>query len=226
MSKHASVWLIIPQTNLHVGDESIGNYSIIDKTIQRDATTGLPCINSSSLKGAIKEYLSFGDDLDDKTIKVLFGSSKADKDNSQKGSAIFFDAQILYIPKQTTEGATYKLAWSKANIDAFVQKAENFGVQGIKEKIVRNDAANKETTENQEFQKLCDDDHLPIIARNYLENGESKNLWYEQVLPSMSVLGTIILTDKESDLDILKDKIVQIGANSTIGYGYCKFIKL
>jgi CRISPR-associated protein Cmr4 len=91
---------------------------------------------------------------------------------------------------------------------------------------VRNDAANKETTENQEFQKLCDDDHLPIIARNYLENGESKNLWYEQVLPSMSVLGTIILTDKESDLDILKDKIVQIGANSTIGYGYCKFIKL
>lgn len=254
MSKHASVWLIIPRTNLHVGDESIGNYSIIDKTIQRDATTGLPCINSSSLKGAIKEYLtslndkeeaakenltspnnkeeatkenlSSNENIDNETIKVLFGSIKKDKDNSQKGSAIFFDAQILYIPRQTTGESTYKLAWSEANIDAFVQKAENFGVQGIKEKIVQNDSASKETTESNDFQELCDDDHLPIIARNYLENGESKNLWYEQVLPSMSVLGTIILTDKEDDLDILKDKIVQIGANSTIGYGYCKFLKL
>ena len=54
--EHTSVWLIIPQTNLHVGNESIVNFSVIDKAIQRDVTTGIPCINSSSLKGAIKEY--------------------------------------------------------------------------------------------------------------------------------------------------------------------------
>ena len=79
--------------------------------------------------------------------------------------------------------------------------------------------------ESKDFNDLCSDDNLPIIARNCLENGESTNLWYEQVLPSKSVLATII--EGPEDLDnALNEKIVQIGANATIGYGYCKFIKL
>ena len=80
--------------------------------------------------------------------------------------------------------------------------------------------------ESKKFNSLCGDDNLPIIARNCLENGESTNLWYEQVLPSQSVLATIIQTYNAEDLDILNGAIVQIGANATIGYGYCKFIKL
>ena len=84
----------------------------------------------------------------------------------------------------------------------------------------------KEGCDCKKFNSLCSDDNLPIIARNCLENGESVNLWYEQVLPSQSVLATIIQTVNEKDLDMLNDKIVQIGANATIGYGYCKFIKL
>mgnify|MGYP003554302559 CR=1 FL=1 len=70
--EHTSVWLIIPQTNLHVGNESIVNFSVIDKAIQRDVTTGIPCINSSSLKGAIKEYL---ENKQFENIKELFGST-------------------------------------------------------------------------------------------------------------------------------------------------------
>ena len=50
------VFKITAKTNLHVGNESGGDYTIIDKAIQRDPLTGLPCINSSSLKGAINEY--------------------------------------------------------------------------------------------------------------------------------------------------------------------------
>ena len=218
--KHTSVWLIIPQTNLHVGNESIVNFSVIDKAIQRDVTTGLPCINSSSLKGAIKEYLTSakcGENL----IKELFGSTKKDKNNSQKGAALFFDATLLAIPEQKTGGdSPYQLVYSETIIKDFLAKAEVLGV----EKAVVD--TSKWEKKNKDFEELCSDDNLPIIARNCLENGESTNLWYEQVLPAQSVLATIIQTNKADDLEALNGAIVQIGANATIGYGYCKFIKL
>jgi len=56
-----------------------------------------------------------------------------------------------------------------------------------------------------------------------LDNGESKNLWYEQVLPAETVLYTIIQEDGNVLKDALNGQVVQIGANATIGYGYCKF---
>ncbi|MBQ2787124.1 MAG: hypothetical protein IJF00_04095 [Bacteroidaceae bacterium] len=223
MKKHTSVWLIIPQTNLHVGNESTVCFSVIDKAIQRDVTTGLPCINSSSLKGAIKEYFEHTKATN---IKEIFGSTKTNKGDSQKGSAIFFDATLLAIPEQKTGGDTpYKLAYSPNTIDAFVKKA-NLLEAGITDKVIIEKLQNKEEVDYNKFEELCNDDNLPIIARNCLENGESVNLWYEQVLPSQSVLATIIQTNDENDLDCLDGKIVQIGANATIGYGYCRFIKL
>lgn len=220
MKKHTSVWMIVPQTNLHVGNESIVNFSVIDKAIQRDATTGFPCINSSSLKGAIKEFLE-NEKFENIDIKDLFGSTKSDKNNSQKGSALFFDATLLAIPEQRVgESSPYKLVCCKDEIENFKNKAKALGAEFTLDQ-------NKwEEIEYKKFESLCSDDNLPIIARNCLENGESSNLWYEQVLPSQSVLATIIQTNNADDLDVLNGAIVQIGANATIGYGYCKFIKL
>ncbi len=76
---------------------------------------------------------------------------------------------------------------------------------------------------------------LPVIARNYLSNGISKNLWYEEVVPSGTlfyfVLGRAENISEMDQNDISKygrqfdDKlsdIVQIGANASIGYGYTK----
>ena len=42
-------------SNLHVGNGEI-NYGLIDNLIQRDPVTELPNINSSSLKGALREF--------------------------------------------------------------------------------------------------------------------------------------------------------------------------
>ncbi len=73
---------------------------------------------------------------------------------------------------------------------------------------------------------------LPVIARNQLDNGESKNLWYEEVLPRMTKfyffvqvpqIGKNHFTDFEKELN---NKIVQIGANASIGYGYCLIKKI
>ena len=60
------LWQITAKTNLHVGNEDISSCGIIDKAVQRDALTKLPCINASSLKGALNEFCCGLEDLDDK----------------------------------------------------------------------------------------------------------------------------------------------------------------
>lgn len=233
--KNVGIWLIIPQTNLHVGSESTVNFSVIDKAIQRDVTTNLPCINSSSLKGAIKEYMSECANMDVSKLKDIFGSVKSDSADIKKGSVLFFDASLLFIPKQCGEGKTYELVYSDKVLEDFSKKVNNL-VEGnsiSKEtllsqvrSIMGQDNVAKNSVDRETFATYCNDDALPIISRNCLENGESVNLWYEQVLPSLSVLATIIVTKEKEQMDALNGKIVQIGANATIGYGYCKFVKI
>lgn len=235
------VFLITAKTNLHVGNESGGEFSIIDKSIQRDPLTNLPCINSSSLKGSVKEFCVhrneelkkdnkaiipvkelFGSDVDPKTGKVL--------PDNQKGSAIIFDAKLLYLPQQDNN-TLYHLETTANVVEMMNNRIKLFDssfnyavVNSIGNKPVIVLADNDQETASKQFETKCSNDNLPIIARNVLENGESKNLWYEQVLPAETVLYTII---QEKDGDYLKNalhgKIVQIGANATIGYGYCLF---
>ncbi len=72
-------------------------------------------------------------------------------------------------------------------------------------------------------------DSLPVIARNQLENGESKNLWYEEIVPRESRFVCFIVADDthfEEFNQVLTSNIIQIGANASIGYGFCKFTKI
>lgn len=81
------------------------------------------------------------------------------------------------------------------------------------------------------FTRLTNDLHLPVMARNYLENGESKNLWYEQVVPRLTRFWGRCLHPDNEDLLFTpklfkKEAMVQIGANGSVGYGYCTFSKI
>lgn len=84
----------------------------------------------------------------------------------------------------------------------------------------------------EQFQPIVDS--LPVIARNQLENGESKNLWYEEVVPHHSVFYTYISCPIEKEYIFEKfdkaltddNSVIQIGANASIGYGLCKFERL
>jgi len=76
---------------------------------------------------------------------------------------------------------------------------------------------------------------LPVIARNYLENGISQNLWYEEIVPRESrfyfVLQGEIKDQQTSFGKAMKEDInppmqVQVGANATVGYGLCQLIPL
>lgn len=80
---------------------------------------------------------------------------------------------------------------------------------------------------------------LPVMARNHLENGESQNLFYEEVVPRESLFYTVIsypndnlLSLKSQDIkskknivkfqNAIKDTSFYLGANTTIGQGYCR----
>ena len=70
---------------------------------------------------------------------------------------------------------------------------------------------------------------LPVQARNVLnDKGISENLWYEEVVPHKSVFHMVIITpDEVNELDpYLDGKVVQFGADASIGYGLCKVTKL
>lgn len=73
-----------------------------------------------------------------------------------------------------------------------------------------------------QFKMLCNDNHLPVIARNQLDKGKSKNLFYEQVIPRFSIFYFIVVVTGKGCLP-LEDKLIQIGANASVGYGFCKF---
>jgi len=82
-----------------------------------------------------------------------------------------------------------------------------------------------------DFAELVSDYHLPAIARNNLIDGSSTNLWYEQVLPSETRFWFAVLSPVgDKYLDIFVEKIqenpIQIGANASIGYGFCKIQKV
>lgn len=88
---------------------------------------------------------------------------------------------------------------------------------------------------DRDFEILVSDCYLPVIARNQLESGISKNLFYEQVIPRQSrfVFWTSMFPDSQGTSDEFNKVFektdsgkpdllpVQIGANASIGYGYC-----
>ena len=81
-----------------------------------------------------------------------------------------------------------------------------------------------------DFQRIAKE--LPTVARNYLNNGVSKNLWYEEIIPresrfycSISTIdGDLALANGLKDSTI--ENLVQIGGNATVGYGLCEMKKL
>jgi len=104
---------------------------------------------------------------------------------------------------------------SKADAAELAKIKELFGGDGV---IVLH---------NSDLRQLTDNHHLPVIARNHLENGQSTNLWYEQVLPRQTRFAFTLLRPNTlthaSDFDtrLTGQGLVQIGANASVGYGYC-----
>lgn len=228
----ATLYTIECISNLHVGSGQ-DNDGVIDGLIQRDVVTGLPCINASSLKGALREHCeewNKNHKEDEKKVNVvkLFGKKVGGEENCEAGEYRFLDASILSVPRPSVNAPFVQVTCDEV-VTELQDKASLFGVGlGDNEKDTILDLANVLETNKcsyKDFKKYSNNDELPVIARNCLENGVSKNLWYEQVLPRKSRLAFFILHD-DGEINKAFDSAityvpVQIGANASVGYGIC-----
>lgn len=258
-------------TNLQVcsGEE---NFGVVDNLIQRDAATGFPAINASSLKGALREFFeqTKPEGVD---INKLFGSKPDEKDNPNAGALRFLDAHLLAMPVRTSrvpylmatcpmlvrdyiqkcELLDLPITFDKTKIDAILNSAQqsqplvscdkykgiyiedldkktlfNGALNGLG-KIIDINAQDLVLFHDDDFKKLCDNNHLPIIARNCLEP-KYENLWYEQVLPRLTKMYFFVLANDNTDLSgfttALSSQLVQIGANASVGYGFCQITQV
>lgn len=262
------LYLITPQTNMHVGSGDI-KYGIIDKYVQRDVKTELPIINSSSLKGGIREFMEeeIGWAKDGMKVKHIFGGhAKGGNENSSSGKYRFFTSELLAIPVRCLE-KPYFLATSPSILKSFVDRVSKMGgqihnllgnndemlnlspqkgtpitfngvytledyrsqqVQQVEEvnKLLESLGTNVAIFHDEDFKEIISD--LPVVARNHLEDGISDNLWYEEIVPHHTVFYTFIgIPNSDSHFPEFNSKLtsvlVQIGANASIGYGFCEF---
>jgi CRISPR-associated protein Cmr4 len=63
--------------------------------------------------------------------------------------------------------------------------------------------------------------NMPVQARNQLEKGESKNLWYEEYVPRETRF--YAFTAQPKTFNFALSGTYQIGANATVGFGYTEF---
>ena len=237
------------KTNMHVGTGG-ESYGIIDQAIQRDQATGFPCIYSSSLKGALKEFFKNYNNNDPNMIEYIFGQEAMEDDDDENkkenkgksktatpGHYRFMQAELAAIPRPD-ENSAYKLKTCEALKDHFSGSTQFFGINSAKfpNTLV---FGNADVVTDAQFIEMVSDYQLPVVARNSLENGQSANLWYEQLLPRESKMYFVILypdytletnNDKKEKymgfhkvfVQALNTHPVQIGANASVGYGFCK----
>ena len=226
------VYTIRALTNLHAGSGQAG-YGIVDKLVQRDPATNHPTVHMSGIKGALRQYLEDNATIPAADLTRIFGSSvKESAKNIQQGKVHFISADLLAFPVPTTgtnnTTLPFELITTEQICAAFDAKVGCFtkwnnwaGAQ------VQTEGTGAWRNDPTEFSRQTDE--LPVVARNYLNDGISENLWYEEFVPREAVFGTII-QGPEDCMNLLAGalhkQVVQLGANATVGYGYCLFERL
>jgi CRISPR-associated protein Cmr4 len=264
------LYIIENITSLHAGSGD-ANFGIIDNEIQRDAITDYPTIHSSSLKGALKEYCTHKHNPDDgqNFIPYIFGNEEnagkvrfidahllsvpmrsdlnpyyhcvspqsigqllefADTFGVSLGQKGVLEKLVAYKGKEiVAKEGTPTIEDETAKTDTSLDLS-------VLEPLIGSPVA---LVPNELYAKLLK--NLPVIARNQLNNGESKNLFYEEVLPRKSKFFTVISEPSylhSEDTKPLKNAFkrfndylsdndtIHIGANASIGYGVCTFKEL
>ena len=270
------LYMITALSNIHVGSGDI-NFGVVDNLVQKDIITSVPTINSSSLKGALREFFSWNGNIDNAKIDYIFGppqkNGKNGKKESGRGMYKFFTANLLTVPARSSQKPFFRVT-APMLLKEFLNSLELFKLDITQKKIIEglidNAAPEKEKPvifedladviiedlnavyksfdkinelksilgcdvaifHDDDFKELCE--NLPVIARNHLENGKSRNLWYEEVVPRQSRFYFIVAVPDSDDTkkidkefaDHLQKNLIQIGANASIGYGFTKIKRI
>lgn len=116
-------------SNMHVGSGD-ATYGIIDKMVQRDPVTQNPIVHASSLKGALREFLTKEKnrtDADD-FILYVFGSDPKEKVKLRNGEYRFFSADLFLLPVRSSH-QQYYLATNSDIVKNFADKFKLLGIE-------------------------------------------------------------------------------------------------
>lgn len=229
------VYKVTCMTNLHVGNGEM-NFDIIDNTVEKDPVTGLPTINSSGVKGALRQYFK-ENGADEKEIELIFGSAKSNPDETKTnpGQVKFYQADMLARPARATMGdRSYYMVTSYEAMRLYDRKVEIFGgepvsftgngkncstEEGIAVEEIKDITKIPESESTKKIKGLIASEFvilkdvllknmvLPVLARNQLTDGISNNLWYEEVVPHESIFTFAVSSDNEKALNTFDEKI-------------------
>ncbi len=253
---NTAIYKIEALTNIHVGSGDtnygvIDNLVQRDVTTNYPTINGSSLKGALKEYFESKKFANikdvFGDDTQKAGYRFLSAKLLAVPARSNKKS--YFMATCPAIIKQFNEDVnTFK---SKISLNGFVDFAPSMGKPIIftndsnglfiedftefetKQNKKPNDCSIFGDCENlvilndEDFIELVDDFNLPVVARNKVAG--DKNLWYEQVVPSKSLFYFVLIYDNNHITDFddtLKEDIIHIGANATVGYGFTKISKL
>lgn len=122
----SDLYIITAQTNMHVGSDDEA-YGLVDNRVQRDVVTGLPNMNASGLKGALREYFSYKwRDKAEKLIEIFGTDSFSKPDKHQAGAFRFFNANLLTIPVRSNVKPFFR-ATSPHVVTDLINMMDTFG---------------------------------------------------------------------------------------------------
>ena len=228
-------------SNLHVGSGE-QNFGIVDNLVQKDAVTQIPNINSSSLKGAIKDHFMSNDSEWTNGLKRAFG------DETSAGEIKFLEASLLALPTRSNT-QIYFLATTKGILESYVNNQEVFMKQTISLDIPTIEprsetvliSANDNNSYVEDFKAkyetkleaiskalfdgkplaLFSDEvfktlSLPIVTRNKIAKHEEddNNLFYEEVVPRNTIFYTYMINPSETHMNDIDKDDIQKGLNN------------
>ncbi|WP_234032857.1 type III-B CRISPR module RAMP protein Cmr4 [Paenibacillus faecalis] len=100
MYKLTRVLFLNVLTSLHAGGGS--ELGIVDLPIQREGHTGFPKIESSSLKGSLRNAIESSSDISEYTVAQIFGSE--DPEDIFASAVAFSDVRLLFFPVRSAKG--------------------------------------------------------------------------------------------------------------------------
>ncbi len=230
------LFVIKTLSNTHVGSGE-QNFGIVDNLVQRDEISSLPCIHSSSLKGALRDHfenLEFS--------KIAFSTIFGDSDGA--GEFKFLQADLLAMPVRSNK-RSYYLATTIEIVERLIEYTKDLNINmkitlpskdDVKDNIAYVNENDKEleiedfTTQNMDgLEKLAeflDYEHiaifseksfkaitqsLPIITRNKVAKhaDDDNNLFYEEVIPRATLFSFVISEPTVADTGKEEEKELQ-----------------
>lgn len=216
MKLNNDLYVITAYSNMHVGSGDI-NYGVIDNLIQRDVLNNYPNINSSGLKGAIKEFFKNYSDKEDLKNRMarIFGSDPKEQDNLSQGDFRFFEANILSIPVRSDK-SSYFMATCPNVVNDLIQKINVFGITNS----TLINALN-------EIIGLNVEDGKPSVFQNDYDNALIEDTDFKAIkadLPSIQLLeklfgGPLVVLTNEDFTTICSDQYLPVIARNNLEDG-------